>query len=189
LKNTQIFDLMRWSARDVGAAGFDEDTGFGILDIPNALSMPAPPVDPQEPNDDVNLVKPGGLFRTGTAPLTSPSQGSATIKARLDFTEDPEDVYRVWVPAHKTVTITVKGTDNVDLQAWRASTHSTAERGAAAKRDLAGRSARTGTASDTLKITNKAKRGAYYYADVFPAANVGDAAYTLRVTTRASAKL
>ena len=79
-KNTQIFDLMRWSARDVGAPGFDEDTGFGILDIPNALALAAPAVDPQEPNDDVDLVKPGGLFRAGTAPLTSPSTRSAVAE-------------------------------------------------------------------------------------------------------------
>jgi hypothetical protein len=188
LKNTQIFDLMRWSARDVGAPGFDEDTGFGILDIPNALAMPAPAVDPQEPNDDINLVKPGGLFRTGSAPLTSASRGSATLKGRLDFTEDPEDVYRIWVPAHKSATVSVHGTDNVDLQAWRASAQSTTERGAAAKRDLAATSAKPGRATDTVEIRNPTKRAAFYYANVFPARNVGDAAYTLRVTTHASAK-
>lgn len=188
LKNTQIFDLMRWSARDVGGAGFDNDTGFGILDIPNALATEAPAVDPQEPNDDVSLVKPGGLFRTGSAPLTTPSHGTATLKARLDFTEDPEDVYRVWVPGGKTVTISVQGSDNVDLQAWRASTRSIAEQGAAAKRDLAATSAKAGTAMDRIVINNTSKSGSFYYADVFPGVNVGDAAYTLSITTRANAK-
>jgi hypothetical protein len=188
LKNTQVFDLMRWSARDVGVPGFDEDTGFGILDIPNALALAAPAVDPQEPNDDIYLVKPGGLFRTGTAPLTSPTHGTATVNARLDFTEDPEDVYRVWVPAHKTVTIATHGSDNVDLEAWRSSTRSVGESGAAAKRDLAATSAKKGTTTDTVAIKNSTARGAYYYADVFPGAKVGDANYTLTITTRASAK-
>jgi hypothetical protein len=188
LKNTQIYDLIRWSARDVGAPGFDEDTGFGILDIPSALSLAPPAVDPQEPNDDVNLVMPGGLFRTGTAPLTSATRGSATLKARLDFTEDPEDVYRVWVPARKTVTFSVRGSDNVDLQAWRASTRSVTEVGAAAKRDLAGTSANKGTKIDNIVIKNTAKKGAYYYADIFLGGKVGDAAYTLTVKTRANAK-
>ncbi|MDX6411306.1 MAG: serine protease, partial [Gaiellaceae bacterium] len=183
LKNTQIFDLMRWSARDVGPAGFDEDTGFGILDIPNALALNAPAVDPQEPNDDVNLVKPGSLFRDGTAPLTSPSTRTASLKARLDFTEDPGDVYRVWAPAGRTVTVTVHGTDNVDLRAWRPSTQSVVEGGAAKKRDLVAASARTGTETDVVHIKNTAKKGAYYYADVFPGPNIGDAAYTLNVTT------
>lgn len=188
LKNTQVFDVMRWSARDVGVPGFDEDTGFGILDIPAALSLPAPAVDPQEPNDDVYLVRPGGLFRAGTPPLTSPTRGSAKITARLDFTEDPEDVYRVWVPAHRTVTLSVRGSDNVDLEAWRASTSSVTEKGAALRRDLAGRSAKKGTAPDQVSVANAGKRGAYYYANVFPAATVGSATYTLSVTTREDAK-
>jgi hypothetical protein len=188
LKNTQIYDLMRWSARDVGAPGFDEDTGFGILDIPNALTLTAPAVDPQEPNDDINLVKPGGLFRDGTAPLTSPSTRSATLKARLDFTEDPHDVYRVWVPPAKTVTVSVHATDNVDLRAWRPSTVSVAETGAAKRRDLVASSTNTGTATDAVHIKNTATSGGYYYADVFPGPKVGDAAYTLNVTTAATAK-
>jgi hypothetical protein len=188
LKNTQIYDLMRWSARDVGAPGFDEDTGFGILDIPNALTLTAPAVDPQEPNDDINLVKPGGLFRDGTAPLTSPSTRSATLKARLDFTEDPHDVYRVWVPPAKTVTVSVHATDNVDLRAWRPSTVSVAETGAAKRCDLVASSTNTGTATDAVHIKNTATSGGYYYADVFPGPKVGDAAYTLNVTTAATAK-
>ncbi|MDX6511122.1 MAG: thermitase [Gaiellaceae bacterium] len=188
LKNTQVFDLMRWSARDVGVPGFDEDTGFGILDIPNALALTAPPVDPQEPNDDIYLVRPGGLFRTGGAPVTSPGHGTASVKARLDFTEDPEDVYRVWVPAHKIVTVSTHASDNVDLEVWRSATRSVGESGAAAKRDLAAASAKKGTATDSVAVKNGTARGAYYYADVFPGAKVGDATYTLNVTTRASAK-
>jgi hypothetical protein len=184
LKNTQIYDLMRWSARDVGAPGFDEDTGFGILDIPAALALTAPAVDPQEPNDDVNLVKPGSLFRDGTAPLTSPTTRTASLKARLDFTEDPADVYRVWVPAGRTVTVSVHGTDNVDLRAWRPSTQSVTESGAAKKRDLAASSSKTGKATDVVHIKNTARNGAYYYADVVPGPTVGDAAYTLTAATR-----
>ena len=38
---TQLFDVMRLSARDVAAPGYDERTGFGILDIPAALAHPA----------------------------------------------------------------------------------------------------------------------------------------------------
>ena len=188
LKNTQVYDLLRWSARDVGPAGFDEDTGFGILDIPHALTLAAPAVDPQEPNDDVNLVKPGGLFRGGTAPLTSPTTRSALLKARLDYTEDPEDVYRVWVPPAKTVTLTLRATDNLDLEAWRPSTVTVTESGAAAKRDLIAASTKTGRATDTVQIKNPAKTGAYYYADVFPGPKIGDASYTLSVTTGAAAK-
>ena len=62
---TQIFELMRRSARDIGPAGFDPQSGWGLLDIPNALAAPVPPRDPEEPNDDVDEVKPQGLFATG----------------------------------------------------------------------------------------------------------------------------
>ena len=56
---TQLFDLMRWSATDIGAPGFDQDTGWGLLNLPAALSAEAPAVDPEEPNDDVYQVRVG----------------------------------------------------------------------------------------------------------------------------------
>ena len=188
LDNTQIFDLMRWSARDVGPRGFDNDTGWGILDIPNALTMPAPPRDPEEPNDDIFLVKPGVMFAHGEPPLTTTSKSSATLRARLDVTEDPEDVYRVYVPAHKTVSVTVHGTDNVDLELWKPATSSVLETGMLKKGDLAGSSDKLGTAPDTVSAQNPGKRGAYYYADVFPGRGVGTASYTLSVKTHATAR-
>ena len=61
---TQIFDLLRQSARDIGPPGFDSASGFGIVDIPAALAADAPRRDPDEPNDDVDQVKPGALFPT-----------------------------------------------------------------------------------------------------------------------------
>jgi hypothetical protein len=60
LDQTQIFDLMRYSATDLGQEGFDRDTGFGLLNIPGALTTPAPPSDGQEPNDDIRDVRPNG---------------------------------------------------------------------------------------------------------------------------------
>ncbi len=81
LDQTQLFDVMRLSARDVEGTGFDAETGFGILDIPHALTIAEPAKDPQEPNDDVDLVKPGRLFATGTAPLTTPTKALAADDA------------------------------------------------------------------------------------------------------------
>ena len=37
LEKTQVYDLMRWSAKDIWDDGWDKDTGFGLLDIPAAL--------------------------------------------------------------------------------------------------------------------------------------------------------
>jgi subtilisin family serine protease len=82
LDKTQIFDLMRFSARDIWSQGYDKDTGFGLLDVPAALARTAPPVDPQEPNEDVFVVKPNGLFAQGAQPLTAPGRARASIRAR-----------------------------------------------------------------------------------------------------------
>ena len=64
----QLAEVLRRSARDIGAPGFDQASGWGIVDIPSALALPAPAADPAEPNDDVDQVKPGRLFALGTRP-------------------------------------------------------------------------------------------------------------------------
>src|SRR2546423_3433394 len=74
---TQLFDLMRWSASGIEAEGVDEDTGFGLLSVPAALSDAAPAVDPGEPNEDIYEITAGKLFKDSAAPLTSPGHGSA----------------------------------------------------------------------------------------------------------------
>ena len=86
LDPTQVEDVMRHSARDVGPKGWDADTGFGILSMPAALAEKTPAKDPQEPNDDVKLVRPHAVTASGTR-LPTP----ALLRARLDVTEDPED--------------------------------------------------------------------------------------------------
>jgi subtilisin family serine protease len=183
LDNTQIFDLMRFSAHDAGTPGFDQATGFGILDVPAALSDPALPSDGQEPNDDVFEIKPHGLFPRGTAPVTSPGHGSADVSARIDYTEDPEDVYRVWLPPRSRVRVSTLGSSNVDLELWGPRTRTVGERGAVQRRDLIALSVRTGTARDTVVLSNRTRAGRYVYADVFLGKGTGSAAYRLTVTT------
>src|SRR5205085_260033 len=43
---TQLGDVLRRSARDIGAPGFDSSSGWGLLDIPAALAVPAGPTQP-----------------------------------------------------------------------------------------------------------------------------------------------
>ena len=45
LEVTQVFDLVRFSARDVGPKGFDRGTGFGVINVKRALARKAPRVD------------------------------------------------------------------------------------------------------------------------------------------------
>lgn len=167
LDNTQVFDLVRYAARDVGAAGFDTDTGFGVLDIPAALTDPAPASDQQEPNDDISHVRANGLFRTATRPITAPGRPRAAFTARLDATEDPEDVYRVYVPPRRTVRIVVTPTHDVDVDLWKPSTTSVFLRGSARTRQLFAHGGRNGRTVERVAVRNAGRAGFYAYLDVY----------------------
>src|SRR5207237_3631665 len=82
----QLAGVLRASARDVSTPGFDSQTGHGVLDIPAALAAPPPPADPDEPNDNVQVV-PRRLFATGAPPLPSPAHTSIRIAGSLDQAE------------------------------------------------------------------------------------------------------
>ncbi len=130
LTNTQLFQIMRRSARDIGKRGWDADTGYGILDLPAAVAHHTPADDPQEPNEDIYLVKPNGLTKSGHAPLTAQHRARAILPAQLERSEDPEDVYRIWLPARGKLVVTVQANGERDprdlgqphedrLRAWR----------------------------------------------------------------------
>jgi subtilisin family serine protease len=118
LDNTQLFEVLRRSATDIPPAGHDEGSGYGLLDVAGALAYPAPVRDPLEPNDDVDFVSPGSGFFTGLGPLTTRGRPAATLTARLDRLEDPRDVYRIWLPAHKAVRVTAASKANVALRVF-----------------------------------------------------------------------
>jgi hypothetical protein len=103
----------------------------------------------------------------------------------MDVTEDPEDVYRIWVPARRRVVVSVRGDANVNLELWRATTRSVYEKGSARRRDLFSGSYRTGTKLDSVTVRNRSRRGELVYANVFPGPRVGNADYSLTVATRA----
>jgi hypothetical protein len=184
LDNTQIFELMRATATDVADEGFDRDTGFGVLSIPNALTSQAPAKDPSEPNDDIRHVRANGLFRAAVAPITAPNRPRTTFRARLDVTEDPEDVYRVFVPAGRSVRITATPDTDVDVDVWKSSASSVFLRGTARTRNLLETSGKNGRAVERVSVRNRTKTGFYAYLDVYlPRDGPLDARYTLTVAT------
>ena len=185
IEKTQLLEVMRHSARDVAPRGYDNRTGFGVLNIPAALTRPLPRIDPLEPNDDVDHVKAHGIFRLAARPLTAPGRRAATLTARLHSAEDPDDVYRFWVPGKRAVTARVRPTADVNLAAWAAGTRSVFERGKMRQRDLLAASARPGGRVETVRIENKLRRGFYAYLDVFPARGVRSARYSLGLSSRA----
>jgi hypothetical protein len=182
LTNTQLFEIMRRSARHVGARGWNRDTGYGILDAPAALTRRPPVPDPQEPNEDVYLVKPKGLFGAGHPSLTAPGRGRAALAAHVERGEDREDVYRAYLPAKGRLVVTVKTNANVNLEVWGPRTRTVFERGAAAKRDLLGSSAHAGARRERVVVRGR-RTGQYVYLDVFLAKRVREAGYRLSVAT------
>ncbi len=184
LSNTQLFEVMRRSARDIGKAGWDQDTGYGILNVPTALTRKPPPVDPQEPNEDIYLVKPNGLTRDGKAPLTAHHRPRATISAQLERREDSEDLYRVYLPAKGKVVVTVRPNANVNLELWGKKTTTVFEQGSAAKRDLLGVSAHAGARFERIILKGRGS-AQYVYADVFLPKTGVRASYSLSVAPAA----
>jgi hypothetical protein len=177
LDPTELENVMRDSARDVAPVGWDADTGYGILSIPKALTQPARPRDPQEPNDDINLVRTHGVTASGTH-LSTPANLSAT----MDAVKDPEDVYRVWVPAHHRIAAATRSGQDVDLALWGPQAVSVYERGRPLKRDLLSFSQLPGSHSEFVTAKNKTGRGAYYFVDAFLGKRVAQASYVLTVS-------
>jgi hypothetical protein len=162
LDNTQLFEVMRQSATDIAAPGFDNASGYGLLNIPSALNFEAPARDRQEPNEQPRQIEPRGLFPEGTPPLTVPGRTTGSISARVDRSEDPIDLYRVWAPAGRTLRAQVTGSVLVRLIE-----RTTRERIlAVGKHKVA-----------TYRNTGK---GVYVYAEVLPAVRLAE--YKLRVT-------
>jgi hypothetical protein len=184
LDNTQIFELMRVTATDVAGEGFDRDTGFGVLSIPNALTTQAPSRDPNEPNDDIRQVRARGLFTAAAPPITAPNRPRTTFRARLDVTEDLEDVYRVFVPAGRTVRITTTPDTDVDVDVWKSTTSSVFLRGVARKRNLLASSGKNGKAAERVSVRNRTKKAFYAFLDVYlPRNGPLDARYTVTIST------
>jgi hypothetical protein len=170
LSASQVADLLRESARPLGPQRFDPKTGFGVIDIAAALAAPTPRGDPGEPNDDVVQVKPGQLFSNGEPPITTATRPSIRISGTLLQAEDPRDLYRIWVPAHRTVRVSLDSTGSATARIWGYQTYTVDEPPELRKRDFKGSS-----------ITGGAV-GVYAYVDVALSGRTTSADYVVRVT-------
>ncbi|MBA2514913.1 MAG: hypothetical protein H0V26_11400 [Solirubrobacterales bacterium] len=141
-----------------------------MLDVAAALELPAPPPDPFEPNDGIEQIEPHGVLPTAKAPLTTPEQRRAVLHARLGVTDDPRDVYRVWVPARHRTIATLRSAQAVDLRLL-----GTPAPGVGGRRP----------SRNVLAIANSSRTGTYVYLSVYlPIDAMPQAArYRLGVTT------
>jgi hypothetical protein len=179
---TQVFEVLRRSARDIGATGRDRESGFGLLDVDAALAEPAPQRDPLEPNEDVDLVDPGATDAVGVRPLTTRARPIVRVAARLDLYEDPRDVYRIWIPRGRTLLVRAVASPgaDVDLALWRQGTLTTITRVPGDDR-LAVAATRGRTETLRYRPTGAAGPG---YLVVSPHKRVLEAVYKLTIATR-----
>ncbi len=116
LTASQLAEILRRSARDLGAPGRDPASGFGMLDVAAALALPAPVRDPFEPNDDIDEVAPGSSSYVHNArPLTTRTKLHSRIAGRVDEWEDPHDVFRVWLPARRWVVASLEANADANV--------------------------------------------------------------------------
>jgi hypothetical protein len=177
LANDQVAEVIRDSALDLGQPGWEQQYGFGLINLRGALNQRAQPHDPNETNDDIPWVN--GTFFAADAPIFRPPNTSKTVSGRLDQLEDPADVYRVKVGAHTTIRfrMTVSYGDP-DLEVFKSSAktiYSTKGR--------LGSSTKSGRATDTVTWTNRSRRAAYVYVDAYitPGIRALDAGYRLEI--------
>jgi Subtilase family len=175
LDNTQLFDVMRFSAHDIDAPGYDRATGFGLLNIPSALAYATPARDPLEPNDDIDQVSTAGIFEGGEPAVVTASRRSTTLTARVDRHEDPHDVYRAFVPAHGSLTARASG-GAVDLRIFRAGARDIGAKAAAVSR-------KADLTPEVATVRNTGRRGVYVYVEVRPDAATIRTSYTLKISS------
>jgi subtilisin family serine protease len=123
MDKTQLLELLRLTARP-SPEGWNERTGYGVLNVPALFTTALPAVDPQEPNDDIDQVAAGQMFTTATTPI-NPDGSNARLAARVDAIEDPADVYRIIVPAKRRLTVSYAGgTAGLAVGLWSSSARS-----------------------------------------------------------------
>jgi hypothetical protein len=154
----QAAQVVRLGASDAGDAGYDNATGFGVLDMTGALSRRPPAEDPLEPNDDIRYVD-GRAFGRATVPLFNGR--SATIEAEADYAEDPIDLYRLKLRGNHRVRLKlVPKVGDPDLFVFGPKTRSVRE-----TRSLRS-SSRNGKAPERLEVRNGGRRTQTYYVAV-----------------------
>jgi hypothetical protein len=172
LSNGQVADVLRESARDVATPGYDTQTGFGLVNLPNALTAPTPLRDPLEPNDDIAFVD-GTAFRAAD-PYVWRGFPRSPIRASVDEIEDPIDVYRVQVPAHRSARVTLRTTfGDADVFAFPGT-----------RKTLQGtpltRSTKKGKRTDAITLRNPSGAARRFYLAIDSASETSlNSAYTL----------
>jgi subtilisin family serine protease len=153
LHASQIAQLLKRTASDLGTPGRDQRSGHGRLNVAAAVDAvdanALPPRDRFEANDDAG----SRAFRL--------SRRARTVIATLDRFEDMRDVYRLRLAARQRVALRLEGRGNANLFLWRPATKTLLQGRSDANRIAA--SVRPG--SNEL-ITHRARRTGFFYVEV-----------------------
>ena len=164
LSPDQAAQVVRLSARDLGRKGFDDATGFGLLDVGAALSKAPPPRDPLEPNDDMVWID--GRAFGGAAAAVFRGRRATRLTGLVDAYEDPADVYRVRVRGRSGVRVIARPVfgDPV-LAGFSSGTKSLARcmRGRCTSSPRLATSRRKGKRTERITLRNRTSRTRTFY--------------------------
>lgn len=177
LSNVQVTELMRRATRDVFNAGWDNRTGFGIMDLNAALTLPAPRDDTTEPNDDIEWIDGRRLTKEPALLRTKPA---AVVNTTLDYFEDPIDIVPVYLPKASRLRVDVvpqaKRNVNVEVFSRKAKTVFYSK----VPPTLKARGYKKGAARETVFVTNRGSATVVYVTVYVPnSASFADAGYRL----------
>ncbi|HWI08034.1 MAG TPA: S8 family serine peptidase [Solirubrobacteraceae bacterium] len=157
LSNGQIADVLRRSARDVGARGYDPASGFGLVQMGRALAQPTPARDVLEPNDGISFID-GSVFAKPD-PYIWRGSGKRSLGGTADRVEDPIDVYRVRLRARSRARVRLRVRfGNPDLDVYSSRARSVNDRSKVVARS------RLGTRrTESVAITNRSRSPRRFY--------------------------
>jgi hypothetical protein len=181
LSPDQVGEVIRHGARDVGAAGWDPATGWGVLSLAGSLAAPAPVADSAEPNDDIAFVDGRAFGKAEPAIYTGRTR--ALLSGRLDQYEDPSDVYRLRIPPRSGVRIVLRpSAGDPDLWVLGARARSITSS------LVLGHSDARGTGTEAVTVRNRTRRTAtaYVLAGIDSDVTAVSAIYSLSVRARSS---
>jgi subtilisin family serine protease len=163
LTTEQRFEILRASAHDVAPDGRDDDTGYGLLDVQNAINFAVPPAESSpEVDDDPYFVR--GANAKGHPTLLTRTR-KIRLAGSLSPAKDPSDVYPVRVKKGErlTASATVSGTDSlIALGLWKPTAGDFDVTNQVTKNEIVS----TGGFSNTPALKMLAKKTATYYLSV-----------------------
>jgi len=175
LRADQVAAVLRRSARDLDAPGFDDLTGWGMLNLAGALAQPAARGDAREPNEDIRWIDGKLLDR----PQPALRRGGDALFARLDRYEDPADVYRLRLPPRSRERVRLRVVDgDPSLALYDVRARSVRE-----QRHRLARSDRRGRGTETLLARNPGRRTRTLFVRVVLSPDADGDAAAYRLTT------